>query len=149
MLYETHGEPAKAAYLYERLASLLEQVAPQSEVLRWHLQVWERLAELQQAQAEQWLRRALTLAESSFGQRSQEAACVHQRLAALLQHEQRLAEAYEHYEQALAINELLFGEESGSVIELRRELSRLEAARGHLAEAEHYAHRALVLREWA
>jgi eukaryotic-like serine/threonine-protein kinase len=153
-LYAAHGEPAKAACLYERLACLLEQVAPQPEVLRWLLQVWEQLSELQQAQgqwaqAEQWLRRALTLAASSFGQHSQEAARVQQRLGALLQQQQRLAEAYEHYEQALAINEMLFGEESHLALELCHELSRLQAARGHWAEAEHYAHRASVLRAQA
>jgi tetratricopeptide (TPR) repeat protein len=146
-LYEAHGEEAKAAQLYEQLACVLEQVAPQPEVQRWHLHVWWRLAGLQQAQgrvaeAEQWVRYALTLAESIFGKCSQEAARVQQRLAALLQEQQQLDEAYKHYERALVINESLFGEESGLVTELCRELSQLEAARGHRAEAKYFAHRA-------
>jgi tetratricopeptide (TPR) repeat protein len=146
-IYEAHDDQAKAACLYERLAHVLEQVAPQPKMLHWHWQVWVRLAKLQQAQgqfpeAEQWLRRALTLVESSFGQRSQEAAYVQQRLATLLQAQQRLDEAYEYYERALDINENLFGEESGLVIELCRELGRLAALRGQRAEAEHFAYRA-------
>ncbi len=146
-IYEAHDDQAQAVSMYERLAQVLEQVAPQPKVLRWHWQVWVRLAELQQAQgrfseAEQWLRRALMLIESSFGQRSQEAAYVQQRLAALLKEQQRLDEAYEYYERALDINENLFGEESGLVIELCRELGRLAALRGHGAEAEHFAYRA-------
>lgn len=146
-LYEANGEQARAAQLYEQLAGLLGQVAPRPEVQRWHLHVWWRLAGLQEAQgrvaeAEQWLRCALTMAENICGKDSQEAARVHERLAALLQRQQRLDEAYAHYERALEINESLFGEDARSVTELCRELSRLEAVRGHWVVAKHFACRA-------
>ncbi len=158
-LYEAHGDQAKAARLYERLARVLEAAltqpgAPQPATNHWCLHTWRRLAALQQtqgrlAEAEAWLRRALTLAATAFRNCSPETGAVHHRLAGLLQAQQRLDEAAAHYEEALAINETLFGEEHGSVIELCRDLSRLELARGRWAEAEHFAQRALALSERA
>ena len=106
---------------------------------RHHLADWSRAVPL--------VRRALAIAEASFGAEHPELARALNNLAGSLQATNRLAEAEPLLRRALAIDEASFGTEHPEVARDLNNLAQLLEATNRLAEAEPLMRRALEILE--
>ena len=99
------------------------------------------------AEAEPLMRRALAIAETSFGPDHPNVAGALNNLAALLQATNRLAEAEPLIRRALAIDETSFGPDHPNAAIRLNNLAALLQATNRLAEAERLLRRALAIDE--
>jgi tetratricopeptide (TPR) repeat protein len=99
------------------------------------------------AQAEPLMRRALALAEASFGPDHPAIVACLNNLTILLQDTNRLAEAEPVMRRALALAEASFGPDHPNVASCLNNLARLLQATNRLAEAEPLMRRALAIDE--
>ena len=98
-------------------------------------------------EAEPLYRRALAIAERSYGPDHPDVACDLNNLAALLQDSNRLAEAEPLYRRALAIDERSYGPDHPNVATDLNNLASLLKATNRLAEAEPFMKRVVSIFE--
>ena len=118
-------------------------------ILAWALNEHAQLlkATNRLAEAEPLMRRALAIAEASFGKDHPKVAIRLNNLAQLLQATNRLAEAEPLMHHALAIDEANFGKDHPNVAIRLNNLAQLLHATNRLAEAEPLMRRALAIDE--